>query len=160
MEEHMKNEFLFNIAEDFIKKNNIGHRKWNFMTFWYGDYIPDSHLDSARKWFAGYQLEIEKPLILVSDNCIGAITEGFLVTNIKVYYRLKKSFIKPTEKGFIWLEDINSIDIDSKYIGAWLMINGKKEALLSSFSKKIENEVKPIREILQIFIKEIQLRKE
>jgi hypothetical protein len=40
------------------------------------------------------------------------------------------------------------------------MINGKKEALLSSFSKKIENEVKPIREILQIFIKEIQLRKE
>jgi hypothetical protein len=43
--------------------------------------------------------------------------------------------------------------------GAWLMVNNQKEALLSRYSTGVvKNEINALREILQLFIKEIQLQ--
>jgi hypothetical protein len=82
----MENEFLFDIAEKYFKDKNVGNRKWNFMTFWYGEYIPEKQLQSAKKWFAGYNPNKEEPIIIMMDNCFGLIKEGLVVTNINIYY--------------------------------------------------------------------------
>jgi hypothetical protein len=72
---------------------------------------------------------------------------------------IKKSYIKPVVKKVIKLKEIYSIDIDCKMFGAWLMVNNQKEALLSRYSTGVvTNEINALREILQLFIKEIQLQ--
>lgn len=128
-------------------------RRWNFMTFWYRDFIPEKQLRSAIKWFANYKPE-EKPILLMSDVIYGDLNNGFLVTNMQLYYRLKKSYKNPATTKILRLEDIQSISIKCKLFGAWLMINGEKEALISSYGKGIiEQEANVLREFMQILIK-------
>lgn len=159
----MDNEFLFDIAETFFNDNNKGNRKWNFMTYWYGEFIPEIKLNHAIRWFANYPKEIEKPILLMQDYASPLLETGFLITNAHLYYRLKKSIKMPETKNIISLASIQTIDIDCcRLFGSWLLVNGEKEALISSYGfygkGPMAREITILRQLLQIFINEIQLQ--
>ncbi|NLV16210.1 MAG: hypothetical protein GXY50_03220 [Syntrophomonadaceae bacterium] len=141
----MENEFLFEMVEEYFKIHNTGPRKWNFHTFWYWKNLPLKRLKQAREYFAPYDETLERPLLVMTDNGFGKLFRGILITNIKFYYHLNLNanllFGIKTTKGIISLADMYSIDIQyPKSAGAWLLVNGEKEAYIAGYSKGIVDE--------------------
>ena len=140
----MENEFLFEVVEEYFKVHNTGPRRWNFHDFWYWKNIPPKRLKQARKYFAPYDDRLEKPLLLMSDNALGTLFRGGLITNLNLFYQLNLDdsifWGVKGKKSILSLSSIYSIDIKPQKYGAWFIVNDHKEAYFASYSAGIVEE--------------------
>ncbi len=84
----MENEILFQTVKNFSKVKILGPRKWSFFAFQYDGFISDKKLRNAKREYAHYNPETEKPILLVDDTIINSGKRGFVLTNISLYYRV------------------------------------------------------------------------
>ncbi len=140
----MENEFLFEVVEEYFKVHNTGPRKWNFHDFWYWKNVPPKRLKQARKYFAPYNERLERPLLLMTENPLGKLHSGILITNIKLYYHLNLDdsafWGVKRKKGIMTLSNIRCIDIEPKKYGAWFIVDNNKEAYFASYSEGMVDE--------------------
>ena len=74
----MENEILFQICEEFFKNKNVGPRKWNFFAFQYNSFINNKKLRNAKREYAHYNPETEKPILLMDDAIGNSGKRGFM----------------------------------------------------------------------------------
>jgi hypothetical protein len=129
----MENEVLFEISDNYFEKLNTGPREWNFFSFAYGIYIPIKKLLNAYNTYAPYDLEMERPLILVDDTLFRSAKIGVLLTNTRLFYRLIDKVGGTCKKNSLPLNEINQLYIDLYKRGSNLVINGKKVGIMRAF---------------------------
>ncbi len=131
----MENEILFQICEEFFKNKNIVPRKWNFFALQYNSFINQKKLRNAKREYAHYNPEMEKPILLVDDTIINSGKRGFVLTNVSLYYRVGRINSNSDIKNNIPLYKLNDIYISLFKQGSYLVVNGINIGVISSFNR-------------------------
>lgn len=148
----MRNENLLLLGEDLFDKNNPGGKLWGYSYIYFGQFIPDEKLKSAKQSFAKYNENIEIPILLLDDTLFGSSASGFLITNLNFYYKLSLKFSGSTAMNIIPLSNIQSFSIQVKLIGANLFINGKQFGYTTSLQAMYRKEAIITEEFMNIII--------
>ena len=106
------------------------------MDIWSLDQIPAKELEDARKSYAPYNINDEKPFLLVNKKSFGMNFTGLLITDKTVWYAVvKKGFLASlrlsAQKGYTPLCSIKTIALEdpdtalgAAYVGHEFAING------------------------------------
>lgn len=127
----LEDEVLFDIIEQYFKKNNVGPRKWNYFGFYANEFIPSKILKNAKRVYASYDDNEEIPLLLIDDAVLFNGKRGVLITDSSIYYRLFPADLKGSNIiGQIKLEDVKEITLSKFMDRAWVTINNRKVGML------------------------------
>lgn len=149
----MENQFIINLVEDFFKKNPPPYFSFDF-----AQHISERKLNNARKLYAFYDSNEEKPLILLDNTLLSSAKIGALITTENIYYRLyadnKKKDLVISQ---ISLSDIYDFTIRSHTFGADLFINSKYIAYIMGLGKTGYGfkDATALNELLKIFIEHL-----
>ena len=149
----MENGELIIIVNNFFKKNPPP-----FYSFDYGELISNRKLKNARKLYAPYDPEKERPILVIDDTFFKSARRGMLLTNKNLYFRFRENFSKwhlTTQQ--IPLKQIFTLNIQISSNASILLINGKKVASILVFGNKgfMKTESEVLNELFILFLKSV-----
>lgn len=125
----MENEFLIRIVDEYFE--DIPRPYANFE---YGKYISLRKLKNVRKLYVPFNLEKEKPLLLIDDTVFASAKKGILLTNENLYFRLFSGRnVKGMNIACVPLKEISNLTIKIGKKGSDLIVNGNKVAFTTAF---------------------------
>lgn len=157
----MINLYLLDISQRYFNEINVGPRPWNFMFFYFNQFIPEKRLKNAIKQYAHNAIE-EKPIILMDDTFFNSGKRGFLLTNYSIYYNLFPTGGKGSNViGNYKINDIVSFYINSRAVGSDILLNSQIIGTLSSFTqgKYAQKEAQILNDLFILLIRAILDRK-
>jgi hypothetical protein len=122
----MNKETILSIADQYFRKVNPGGTKWTFRKIFYGPFIPDNKLSTARQAYASFSPREESPILLYDDTVFGTGKTGFLITNEKFYYSMSAGYGGSDTEGSFELSDIHSFHVQVNKMSSDIFVNDKK----------------------------------
>jgi len=136
---NISKEKLIVFTSEFYNTIGISGSQWSAKSVHYGDFIPNKKLKNAQKNYANYDINDEKPLILIDDTVMRSSKRGLLITNENVWFYIYKERRKSElAKGKIPLQDLESVRFINNKMTSDIIINGQQFGNLSQVNK---NEV-------------------
>lgn len=130
-----KEEFL-SVADQYFRKANPGGNKWTLRKIFYGPFIADKKLNTARQAYASFNLREETPVLLYDDTLFGNGKSGFLITNRHFYYSISAEYAGTDTVGYLELSAIHSFAIQMNKMSADVIVNGKKLGTITQISRE------------------------
>jgi hypothetical protein len=129
-------ETILSIADQHFRNANPGGNKWAFRKIFYGPFIPEKKLSTARQAYASFSPREEAPILLYDDTLFGTGKTGFLITNEKFYYSMTASYSGPDTVGNLELSDIHSFKVQINKMSADIFVNDKKLGNITLISRE------------------------
>lgn len=130
-----KEEFL-SVADQYFRKANPGGSKWTLRKIFYGPFIADKKLNTARQAYASFNPREETPILLYDDTLFGNGKSGFLITSRRFYYSISIEHGGNDTVGYLELPDIQNFTIQMNKVSADIIINGKKLGTIIQISRE------------------------
>jgi hypothetical protein len=131
----MSNESILSIADQHFRSTNPGGNKWTFNKIFYGPFIPEKKLNTARQSYATFNPREETPILLYDDTAFGSGKKGFLITNETLYYLMSTDFTGKDAEASISLAEISSFRIQVNKMSSDVFVNNRKIGNITQISR-------------------------
>lgn len=145
----MKNEHLTKLIRDYVSENNP---KNGFQYTYFGNLIIPNKLTYAKQSFARFDVNSEFPIMLFDNSLTGNASEGILVTNLNLYYKMPEKWSSSSKNEVIPLCEINQFSLEIKTFGSKFILNNKQFGYTSLLNTLLRKEATVIDEAVNIII--------